>query len=205
MRQDDAELVAATLAGQPEAFNALAVRHHDALLGVVMRLLDDRPLAEEVVQEALTRAYAGLAGFRGESRFGTWLIQIGVHLARDQRRRARRRIVTVAIDGPGAAAEPAAPADAVSAGENPEERLTRREDEQLVLAALTCLPDRYREVLELKYYRGLSYAEIAALSGETTGTLKVRAHRARHMLKDILYGRCGLDPGGGRPSARRAP
>ena len=184
--QDEHTIIAAVRQGDRERFGVLVERHHDALYGVLVRLLADPLMADELAQEAFLRAYARLDTFRAEARFSTWLIQIGIHLARDEIRRRQRRRGAVSLDErlleQGDRAEPVFE----GAGANPLDTLCLKEREQHLLAALGRLPVPYREVLTLRYFSDWSYAEIAELTGDSVGTLKVRAHRARTMLRDAL-------------------
>jgi len=202
---DEHAIIAAVRRGDRERYRLLVERHHDTLFGVLVRLLADPVLADELAQEAFVRAYAGLDGFRAEARFSTWLIQIGIHLARDELRRRQRRRSAVSLDQrlleQGSRAEPVYE----GSGADPLGSLCTREREQQLLAALRRLPLPYREVLTLRYFGDWSFAQIADATGDTVGTLKVRAHRARMMLRDAL---ADLENGlvgqvGGAPAARR--
>ncbi|MFO7607945.1 MAG: sigma-70 family RNA polymerase sigma factor [Candidatus Krumholzibacteriia bacterium] len=189
---EEQAVIAAVRRGDRECFRILVERHHDTLYGVLMRLLGDPALADELAQEAFVRAYAGLDGFRADARFSTWLVQIGIHLARDEVRRRQRRRQPVSLDERCEARGPGREPVYEGAEADPLAALCLRENEQLLLAALRRLPLPYREVLTLRYYGDWSFAEIAASTGDSVGTLKVRAHRARTMLRDELAAR---DPG----------
>jgi DNA-directed RNA polymerase specialized sigma24 family protein len=90
---DDSELVSRAQTGDRLAFEELVRRHADRLHAVVTRLVADRHEAEEVTQEAFLRAWRGIATFKGEAHFFTWLYRIGVNEARRRRvaRCARNR------------------------------------------------------------------------------------------------------------------
>ncbi len=202
---DEHAIIAAVRRGDRERFRILVERHHDTLFGVLVRLLADPVLADELAQEAFVRAYSGLDGFRAEARFSTWLIQIGIHLARDEVRRRQRRRAAVSLDDrlleQGSRAEPVYE----GAGADPLASLCIREREQQLLAALDRLPLPYREVLTLRYFGDWSFAEIATATGDSVGTLKVRAHRARLMLRDALaeMDHDLVGPSGAAPAAYR--
>src|SRR5919204_809125 len=91
---EDSELVSRAQAGDRLAFEELVRRHAGHLHAVVARLVADRHEAEEVTQEAFLRAWRGIAAFKGEARFFTWLYRIGVNEAR---RRAERRVPAAGI------------------------------------------------------------------------------------------------------------
>jgi RNA polymerase sigma-70 factor, ECF subfamily len=184
MERDDLEIIAEIRAGDRDAYRFLVDRYKDRLLGVLVRMLADRDLAEEAAQEAFVKAYLALPRFRGESGFGTWLVQIGIHSARDRLRRQsrRRRFELPQLDDRD---ENSAP-EPMAAGPDALARLVSEEDSSRLLAALQLLPDDYREVLVLKHLEGWSFEEIAVRAGASVGALKIRAHRARRLLRRAL-------------------
>src|SRR5438132_5222114 len=125
---------------------------------------------EDVVQEALLRAYLGLSRLRDPERFGSWLCGIAVNLTkmRLRRRAAQPRLVAVS----GLAAE------AVDVEE--------RELLQLVQDAVELLPAGQRDVVLMHYLDDLSFQEIARLLETTPGAVRVRLHRAREQLRREL-------------------
>ena len=188
MDPSDSAIVTRVKDGDIEANRILVDRHGGRLFGVLMRLLGDPAAAEELAQEAIVKAYLGLDGFRGDAAFGTWLVQIGVHAARDmlrgRQRERRRRIVSLEelrITRP----EAADPAD-TRPGADPGRGLDASEESDRLRRALDGLPDDYRLVLVLKHFEEWSFARIAELTGDSEGSLKVRAHRARKLLRERL-------------------
>ena len=188
MYASDLATVEAIRGGNLEAYRELVDRYRDRLFGVLMRMTGDRQLADELAQDAFVKAYLNLGKYRGEAAFGTWLIQIGIHALRDRSRRLQRqrrqRIVSLDVyrAGENEAAEPMAPITETDSLD----QLCRQEDDATMQAALQQLPADYREVLVLKHLEGWSFAEIADATGASTGALKVRAHRARSLLKEEL-------------------
>jgi RNA polymerase sigma-70 factor (ECF subfamily) len=194
LHDDEAQLIQSAREGDHDAFHELIRRYQGPLFGVLVRLVGDPGLAEELAQEAFVRAYRSLPGFREEARFGTWLVQIGIHAARDHRRRARRRANVVSLEELRDAGRlEGDPAD-LRPEADPQAALEGREAGRILGEALLRLPEQYREVLALKHFQGWSYEEIARLTGDTVGTLKVRAHRARHLVRQEMEG-LGWDAG----------
>lgn len=163
------ELVAAALRGDPGAFAALVARSRRRLDAVVGRMLPADE-AEDVVQEALLRAYLGLSQLRDPDRFGSWLCGIAVNLAK---MRLRRR-----------AAQPRV----LAAGGLTAEAVDNEEQELLgiVQDAVELLPPGQRDVVLMHYIDDLSCDEIARLLGTTPGAVRVRLHRARAQLRREL-------------------
>jgi RNA polymerase sigma-70 factor (ECF subfamily) len=186
----DGVVVAAVKAGDTEAFRTLVDRHKGRVYGTLLSLVGDDDTAEELAQETFVRAFSGLGGFREDARFGTWLVQIAIHAARDHRRRMQRlrsrRVVSLEALREAQRQE-LEPADTRRASD-PGSGVEAKEEAERVREAIAQLPPEYREVLVLKHFEGWSYETIAETTGDTVGTLKVRAHRARRMLRELLTG-----------------
>jgi uncharacterized protein len=161
----DDELVTAALAGDTAAFAALVVRNRTRVEAIVARLIPED--AEDVVQEALLRAYLGLSQLRDPARFGAWLCGIAVNLAK---MRLRRRALEARV---------VAEHSLTNGAED-------REVFELVRDAIEVLPSRQRQIVLMHYVDGLSCEEIAALLGSSPGAVRVRLHRARRQLREQL-------------------
>jgi RNA polymerase sigma-70 factor (ECF subfamily) len=192
----DRAAVAAVKSGDTEAFRGLVDRHKSRVYGILLSLVGDVDLAEELAQETFVKAFAGISNFREDATFGTWLVQIAIHGARDHRRRMsrlrERRVVSLEALREAKRYE-LEPADTRRTAD-PRTAVESREEVTLVRQALEQLPPEYKEVLILKHFDGWSYEQIAESTGDTVGTLKVRAHRARRMLRDALE-RLGWEAG----------
>lgn len=194
MRDEDQTVVEAVRGGRTEAFRLLVERHKGRLYSIIFKLVGDPELAEELTQDAFVRAYSGLGAFRGEARFGTWLVQIGLHTVRDHvRRRHRRRRREIPLDSLSHDGEGTLLVER-SRASDPLVQLGDAELRERVARALDGLPPEYREVIVLKHFEGLPYGEIAGLTGVSVGALKVRAHRARRMLREELTRKEGSHP-----------
>jgi RNA polymerase sigma-70 factor (ECF subfamily) len=196
---EDNRVIERVRAGERNAFRLLVERHQDAVYSLVLRLVRSPDLAEELAQEAFVRAFASLQEFRGASRFRTWVMQIAVNLVRDRRRAEGRRPVLVSIDELRDRAENRSVPFNISPTPDPELSLANEELTSQLESAVGKLPEDYREVFLLKHVEGLSYEEIAAMTGVSIGALKVRAHRARTRLREWFEGH----PIGGRENARQ--
>jgi RNA polymerase sigma-70 factor (ECF subfamily) len=163
-------------------------RHKGRVYAILISLVGDSDLAEELAQETFVKAYTGLHGFREDAKFGTWLIQIAIHSARDHRRRLQRlrERQVVSLEALREAERTGLEPMDNRRVANPAAEVESSEEAALVQQAISQLPPEYREVLVLKHLEGWSYGEIAEATMDTTGTLKVRAHRARGMLKQLL-------------------
>jgi len=157
------------------------------MLALAERLLGDRALAEDVVQESFLRAFKGLANFEGRSTLQSWLHRITVNSALSKLRQ-RKRLAEQPIDEHlpefdrnDCRIEPPWTRLA-SVDEIMESDDTRRR----VLETIQKLPDNYRVVLQLRDLDDYDTAEVAGLLGISETNVKVRLHRARAALKKLL-------------------
>jgi RNA polymerase sigma-70 factor, ECF subfamily len=167
----DAQLMAAHVAGDPDAFGTLVRRHQDRLWAVALRTLGDREEAADALQDALVSAYRRAATFRGEAAVTTWLHRVVVNACLD---RVRRRATRPTIPLPEQA-----PADRRDDHAATETRLD-------VQAALATLPEHQRTALVLVDMHGMPVAEAAAVLGVAPGTVKSRCARGRAALAPLL-------------------
>ena len=174
--RSDAEVVAAVLGGDVDAFALLVDRYQHEHARFAIRMLGTREDAEEALQSAFLRAFRALAQCQDPARFGAWLYHIVINECRTRAtRRTRRQRWFVADD------------DAIErvATEHPAERDALREELQ---RALDRLDDAQREALVLKYVEGMSYDEIARATGASVSALKMRVKRACARLRELLEG-----------------
>lgn len=169
------ELLEACRRGDGAAFAELVDRTHRHVYTLAYRLVGDRHEAEDVVQEAYLRAYRSLQGFRGDARFETWLYRIVANAAMTHLRRRGRFGNLLAEEDQAVRIPEVRAAD---------ESVDRDEIRQ----ALEQLPEGQRVVVVLKDVYGFSCLEIAERIGVSEGAVKVRLHRARKRLKELIYG-----------------
>ncbi len=177
MGRSDEELIEACRAGESSAFDVLVARWEDKIRGAAWRVLGSEEEAREVAQEALVKAYRGLAGFKREARFSSWLYQIALNLCRDRLRRLRTRS-TVSLEE----LEKSGPV-LVECRPGAQEELIREDLAQAVRRAIEDLPLEQREVLILKEYEGLTFLEIAQALDAPVSTVKTRLYRGLVQLR----------------------
>ena len=167
--------------GDTRAFGLLIERHKDGAYTLAFRILNSREEAEETVQDAFLRVYRGLAGFRGDSRFATWLYRIVFNLS--MTRVKRRRAPAESLDAQGEE-----PGDVIREMEGGGilEHLERQEAAALLAKGLAQLPHHHRIAVELFYLQEQSYEEIATIMGIPLGTVKTYLFRGRMRLKVLL-------------------
>jgi len=181
---EDGALVARARAGDLLAFEELVRLYADRLHAVVRRLVDNEHEAEEVTQEAFLRAWRGIAKFKGDSQFFTWLYRIGVNEA--HRRTSRRRAPVASLEE-----QLVEPADTRP---EPPRRLEQDDLRHALERAVQGLKPDQRAPLVLRDIEGLSTAEAAAILDLGEAAFKSRLHRARLAVRDAVRDYLPEDP-----------
>ncbi len=188
--RSDIELIQLAQANDHVAFETLVRRYSERAYRAAYRVVRDQQAAEEVLQEALIKAYRALPRFEARSSFYTWLYRITVNLALDRRRRGKR---APAVEWDDAIAHEIDPRSTLPEPANPEVASLRLEVRELVAEGIQTLPDGQREVLLLREVDGLSYEEIADTMQISKGTVMSRLHYARKKMMAFLAAR-GVEP-----------
>ena len=137
--------------------------------------------SEDLAQEAFVRAFRGIARFRGDSAFGTWMHRIAVNVIKSHLLRRSRRSAAAPLpehDGTGQSR-----VEGCASGEDLESAVVRR---QAIDMALAELPVEQRLLIVLRDVQGLEYHEIATLTGLPIGTVESRIFRGRQRLRPML-------------------
>jgi RNA polymerase sigma-70 factor, ECF subfamily len=171
------ETVAAAQSGCPDAFNDLVSATYGDTFALALRLVGNPEDARDVVQDTYLRAYRAIPRFRGDAAIGTWLFRITSNCAHNLIRRFRP---TEPLGEDNAPVDTDMTRDPATAAEGSELRAR-------VVAALAQLPAKLREVVELRELADLSHDAIAKRLGITETAAKVRLHRARAKLRELLF------------------
>jgi len=179
------DLVAFARTGDREAFRAIMTRCNQRLFRIARAVVRDEAEAEDVLQEAYTRAFGAIAGFRGESGVATWLTRIVLNEAHG---RLRRRKATVELDELEAAQESAQVLNfpGMAKSDDPEADAARAQIRRILERAVDALPEPFRLVFILREVEELSAEETASHLGLKVETVKTRLHRARRRLREAL-------------------
>lgn len=190
---DDRTTIAALLAGNEHVFTELVARWSGVMLRMALSRVDNRSVAEEVVQDAWLTVLRTLDRFEQRSSLRTWILGIVVNLART-RARAEQRSVPLPPDFDGAvdphrflpADHPRWPhhwaIDPIP-WPTPEQQLLAGETRQVILDAVAALPPAQREALVLRDFEGLSTEEICKVLDVTDTHQRVLLHRARSRVR----------------------
>jgi RNA polymerase sigma-70 factor (ECF subfamily) len=169
---DDAALVGRARAGDPDAY-AVLVRRHAPMAMRTAALLGAGSSTEDVVQEALVKAYRSLDGFRDDLAFRPWLLRIVANEARNVHRSFVRR---------SAREQRAIPPELL----DPAGEVVHREAKEQLLRAVGRLPDKLRAAVTCRYLLELDEAETAVVLGVPRGTVKSRLSRGLERLRTEL-------------------
>ncbi len=168
----DQEAIARVLAGSKNAFGTLIARYSDPLYRHALGMTGSPDVAEDILQASFIKAYQHLGEVRG--RFDAWVFRIVANACKDWLKNIRRSHVSYEED------------DQPSTLSTPEEEMDRSELRTDLERALSRLAPSLREAFVMKHVEGRSYEEMAVLLESTVGALKMRVHRARETLQELL-------------------
>jgi RNA polymerase sigma-70 factor, ECF subfamily len=181
---NDNDPVVATLNGDPSAFGHLVEKYQLPVYNLAYRMLGRAEDAEDISQEVFVRAYTKLRTFDVGKKFANWILAIASHRCIDHLRRKK----PLYLDDQDYAEWVGSNEDA------PEVHILREERGNEVRKLLAGLPPKYRNILILRYWHEMSYAEIGETTGLADGTVKTRLHRARRMLSERVSAPMGWAP-----------
>ena len=168
----DQEAIARVLGGSRDAFGVLIARYSDPLYRHALGMTGSPDVAEDILQASFIKAYQHLGEVRG--RFDAWVFRIVANACKDWLKNIRRSHISYEED------------DQPSTFSTPEEEMDRSELRTDLERALARLAPSLREAFVMKHVEGRSYEEMAVLLESTVGALKMRVHRARETLQDLL-------------------
>ncbi|PWK23932.1 RNA polymerase sigma-70 factor (ECF subfamily) [Maribacter polysiphoniae] len=166
------------------AFTILIDRYKAMVFTLAMRMVKNREEAEEIAQDTFLKAYKGLKGFKGDSKFSTWLYKIAYYRCLDYIKKSGRSIETTSID--------TVFGNRLIDESNVVDHLERIEKKEAIKDALRLLPGDDGILITLRYYEELTLEEISGVMGISANNVKVRLHRARKRLMQLLIVR--LEP-----------
>ncbi len=182
----DDDLVARSRHGDTAAFDQLVVRYQRRIYSLAYNMTSSREDADDIVQEAFTKAYRSLRRFHGRSSFYTWIYAIASNLALNLLRKRKRRPTASLdeLDEEGFANDPAF-VDTSIAGDTPRQ-VRMRELQERLNEALQELSEDHRAVVALHDIGGVPHTEIARILGVSEGTVRSRLFYARRILQGLL-------------------
>lgn len=181
-RKSDEELMRNVAGGDGSALAVLYQRYAGAVYSLAYRVVNNREVAEELLNEAFLRAWKQAPSFDARrGKFSTWILSVTRNLSIDELRSQRSRPQKADRVG-----EEDVPSDLVDPGVPVEEQVWLLEQGAIIRDALRRLPEAQREALELAYFQGLTQSEIALRLGHPLGTTKTRMRLGLQKLRDFL-------------------
>ncbi len=181
----EADLLAALKAGDRQACAELVRRYSPQLYRVVLRILGSQEEAEEALQEAFISACDKIKSFRGDSQLGTWLYRVATNAALMRLRKLKHSHLS--LDAPVETDEGTVlPRNLADWRFDPHRVALTSELREILEEAIRSLPETLRVVFILRELEGLSTLETAQALGISESATKVRLHRARMMLRELL-------------------
>lgn len=169
----DEQLLAQIASGEEQALAELYQRHGKSLYNYLLRLVHEPEVAEDLLQEVLVAVWQGAHRFKGHAKVTTWLYRITHNQAVSWLRRHRKETGLDELPE-------------LAAGDDPAAYTMEKWRAGQLRKALDRLAPRHRSVLELTFFLGFSYAEVAEIVGCPVGTVKSRMSHARRYLLEAL-------------------
>jgi RNA polymerase sigma-70 factor (ECF subfamily) len=180
----DEELVAAAKNGELSAMEELLSRYRDQVYGVVRRRTDNTEEVEDIVQEAMLRAFVNIGRFRGDARFSSWFITIAINVSISMKRKLGRA-QWIYLDDPSGPYCQDSSWILADPRPTPEQRFLQKEHRKLLQKKFLKLRPKYRIILRTHTLHESSIEDTAQALGITCGAARSRLHRARRMLLNV--------------------
>ncbi len=182
---EDYELVRSAMSGDQRAYASLLERYYAAVHQLMLKMVGNREDAADLTLEAFGKAFHNLPHYTPHFAFRTWLSRIAVNNCIDYKRKKRTRLLS--LDEPASADSGADWRYAIPcAGPDPEEVVIRGQRVEWMQFLLAHLPQRYRRMIEMRFFEEMSYEEMAAELQIPLGTVKAQLFRAKELLYELL-------------------
>ena len=183
--QKDFLLVDAAKEGDQKAFAELMQRYNKPVYHMILKMIKKPNDAEDLTIEAFAKAFKNLEKFNPQYTFSTWLFRIATNNCIDFIR--KKKLDTMSIhstytDDNGESVS----IDIKDAGLNPQEVAIKNQKIEIMRNIVTQLPPKYQILVELRYFKELSYDEISKELQAPLGTIKAQLHRARELLQELV-------------------
>ncbi|MEM9076725.1 MAG: sigma-70 family RNA polymerase sigma factor [Bacteroidota bacterium] len=175
----DQYLIKRTLDGDTRAFGRLVEKHQNYVFTLVVRMIKTREASEEVAQDVFIKAYKSLKDFKGDSKFTTWLYRIAYRAALDHIRKNKKRQKTDELLEEITESE-------LTLSENPFERIQEKEQKEYIKKCIRKLSENDAAIVTLFYFEEMSIKEIGKITGLSDDNVKVKLHRSRKKLYQLL-------------------
>lgn len=176
---DDAKL------GDQKAFAELMQRYNKPVYHMILKMIKKPSDAEDLTIEAFAKAFKNLEKFNPQYTFSTWLFRIATNNCIDFIRKKKLNTMSIHSTYTDDNGENVS-IDIKDAGRNPQEEAIRNQKIEIMRDIVTQLPPKYQILVELRYFKELSYDEISKELQAPLGTIKAQLHRARELLQELV-------------------
>lgn len=182
---DDYSIVKAAIRGNQRAYETLMNRYRTPIYHMMLKMVNNREDADDLTIEAFGKAFSKLSSYVPRYAFSTWLFRIAINNGIDHIRRKRLQILSIdePMDGDNSGDYSS---NIPSYTLNPEQEIIRNQRLGLMRELLGHLSQKYRLMIELRYFEEMSYEEISTELDIPLGTVKAQLFRAKEVLSNLL-------------------
>lgn len=174
--------------GDDHAFAVLMDRYRKPVYHMILKMVRNVDDAEDLTIEAFAKAFKNLHRFKKDYTFSTWLFRIATNNSIDFIRKKRLETMSLDTSYQDESGENVT-IDVEDRNLNPQEEAIKSQKKELVQMFVTKLPAKYQRLVRLRYFKELSYEEIAKELNAPLGTVKAQLHRARELMYDLVKGK----------------
>ncbi|MFO7869434.1 MAG: sigma-70 family RNA polymerase sigma factor [Bacteroidales bacterium] len=182
--KQDMFLVDQALQGNQQAYSHLMQKYRDTIYYMLLKMVKNENDAEDLTIEAFGKAFKNLSQYTSSYAFSTWLFRIASNNCIDFLR--KKKTQTISIDQTSENEEYNSHVSIETTDLNPEESLIKSQNKEKIIGIVEQLKPRYKELIELRYFKEFAYEEIAQHMDLPLGTVKAQLFRARELLTNIL-------------------
>jgi len=174
---DEGEIIDRVLGGDREAFAVLVDAYKGPVFSLALRMTGSAQDADDLTQESFLRAFQSLGRFRAGERFFPWLYTVSLNVIRNHLRKVKALLEEAVGKGMPDATDPR---------DDPADETVARERRLRLQRYLLRLPLPVREAMVLRFYEGLSFEDVAAVTGETIGSAKMKVYRGLEKIRAMM-------------------
>lgn len=183
---EDDQLVKRAISGNQDAFKLLMNKYQKPLYYHIVKMVKNNEQVEDIIQESFVKAFSNLNSYNTHYAFSTWLYRITTNHTIDYLR--KKKLQTTSINEPIRVKDGEMQFQIVGSAET-DRKIIRKERKIIITEAIQNLPEKYREVIEMRHLEEMSYQEISEQLDLPLGTVKAHIFRAREMLYKALIDR----------------
>ncbi len=178
----------ATMENDEQAFALLMERYNKPVYHMILKMVRNVDDAEDLTIEAFAKAFKNLHRFKKDYTFSTWLFRIATNNSIDFIRKKRLETTSLHTSFQDESGENVS-IDLPDKNLDPQEKAIKAQKMELVQMFVTKLPAKYQRLVRLRYFKELSYEEIAKELEAPLGTIKAQLHRARELMYELVKGK----------------